>query len=239
MTGALRLGVAGPTPLALDDVLVVVITLHNDGPVPSTTGTGLSVASDLAVQVDGEDGAVRVEWPWPVDLAPPQVQLAPSATLGAGVLLVWSGRPLFSRPGQYGISCTFRPQPMDEVPAERFVVTRTAAAAPGPAAALATAEVARSLVAAEVLDGAAPGLAALLDGGGPHARLLAAVALGDLGVIPGTAAALAAAHGPLQVAAAVSAVLPGGRDERLTAVRSAVAGHEAALAMLAGVPYPG
>ncbi len=237
MTGSLRLEATAPSPVPLDDVLIMVVTLRNTGPEPVLAASGLSLAADLVVTVDGPDGEIRADWPWPGDLDPPPVELAAGAALAAGVMLGWSARPLFSRPARYGITCSFRSGRADEVTADRIVVERSAPADPEMAAALADADVGQSLAAGGVLGAAEPALRELVARGGPHARLLAALALGDLPELPAAAAGLAGAHGPLQVAAAASAALPGGGDGRRAALGTAVDGHEAALAVLAGVPY--
>jgi hypothetical protein len=233
----LRLQARAPTSVPLDDVLVVVVTLTNAGAAPVRTGTGLSVAADLTVIVDGPTGEVPVPWPWPADLAPPRVDLAPGASLSAGVLLAWAPRVLFDRPGRYGITCSFRPHPTEECAADRIEVIRSAAADTDMAELLARDDVARSLTAATVVDAAGPDLAELQLRGGPHARLLAALARDDLAAVAGAAQHLAEAYDPTQAAATIRAVLLDARDGRTAAVRAALAGDGRAAAVLAGVPF--
>ena len=122
--------------------------------------------------------------------------------------------------------------------AHHVQVVRSAPADAAVAVLLARADVARSLLAGAVLDTAAPGLTELLARGGPHARLVAALALDDVPAMLAAVEHLARAYGPVQVAATLRAVLSDGLDERMTAVRAALAGDPLAEAIVAGVPFP-
>lgn len=247
MTG-LRLSLEAPTELPLDEALVVVVRLHNEGAQPVVTSSRLDlVEDDLSVRV-GSGGAerVRAEWPWPVDSGRREVTLAPGEELVGSALLVAPAGRLFPGPGDYSVEATFAPRPHTEVASAPVVVRRTEAydeAGRARRRALEDPEVVQSICSMSVIGSAAQGLDLLAQpGGGPVARLLSATVTtvtADLGTAVDEAVA---ATGAVTVAAALASVLPPGLfpgDERLVLAADAVArssdsGDATASALLSG-----
>jgi hypothetical protein len=241
----LRLSLEAPTELPLDEALVVVVRLHNEGAQPVVTSSRLDlVEGDLSVWV-GSGGATRVraEWPWPVDSGRREVTLAPGEELVGSALLVAPAGRLFPGPGDYSVEATFAPRPDTEVASAPVVVRRTEAYDEARRRALEDPEVVQSICSMSVIGSAARGLDLLAQpGGGPVARLLSATVTtvtADLGTAVDEAVG---ATGAVTVAAALASVLPPGLfpgDERLVLVADAVArssdsGDATASALLSG-----
>jgi hypothetical protein len=245
----LRLVLSAPDRVPLDEVLVVTARLANNGPASITTSSRLDLAEgDLDVVVRGPDGiARRAGWPWPVDSALRQVELAPGQVVeGAAMLLSAGGvQPLFPVAGSYTLVGQFTPSPGAVIDSEPIQVLREEPAEDAARArrrALEDPEVMQSLASASVL-GKADMLADLAATGPPVARLLAQLARGDTGTVRETASDIVGQSDSTTVAAAVASVLPTGLypgDERLEAVAAVVAARDdtgKAAALLTGQPY--
>jgi hypothetical protein len=232
----------------LDEVLVVTARLVNDGPDVVTTSSRLNMLEgDLDVVVRGPDGtARRAGWPWPVDSGLRQVELAPGqAVEGAAMLLTMAGlQPLFPVAGAYVLVGEFTPAPGEILTSEPIQVLREepdGEVARSRRRALEHPQVAQSLASASVL-GEADVIAELATADPPVVRLLALIALGDVGRVRDTVADAVGGSDSRTIAAAVASVLPPGLfpgDERLEAVAAAVAAHDdtgRATALLTGRP---
>lgn len=252
MTG-LTLTLDAPAELPLDEALVVVVRLRNDGTEPVVTSSRLDLAEgDLSVWV-GREGAdrVRAEWPWPVDSGRREVTLAPGEELVGSALLLAPAARLFPVPGDYSVVATFAPRPDAEVASAPVSVRRTEAYDDGGRArrrALEDPEVVQSICSMSEIGSAAEGLDLLARTGAPVARLLSATVTSvtaDLGPVVDEAVG---ATDAVTVAAALASVLPPGLfpgDERLALAADAVAdavagsGDTTAVALLSGAATPG
>jgi hypothetical protein len=242
----LTLTLEAPAELPLDEALVVVVRLRNDGTEPVVTSSRLDLAEgDLSVWV-GREGVdrVRAEWPWPVDSGRREVTLAPGEELVGSALLLAPAARLFPGPGDYSVVATFAPRPDAEVTSVPVVVRRTEAYEDGGRArrrALEDPEVVQSICSMSEIGSAAQGLELLARTGAPVARLMSATVTtvtADLGAVVDEAVAAA---GAVTVAAALASVLPPGLfpgDERLAVAADAVAasgsGDATAVALLSG-----
>lgn len=245
MTG-LTLTLEAPAELPLDEALVVVVRLRNDGAQPVVTSSRLDLAEgDLSASV-GRVGAdrVRAEWPWPVDSGRREVTLAPGEELVGSALLLAPAARLFPGPGDYSVEATFAPRPDTEVASAPVVVRRTEAYDDGGRArrrALEDPEVVQSICSMSEIGSASQGLELLARTGAPVARLLSATVTtvtADLGAVVDEAVA---ASNAVTVAAALASVLPPGLfpgDERLAVAADAVAASDSAdataVALLSG-----
>ena len=121
----LELVVEAPAELPLDEALVVVVRLRNDGDVPVTTSSRLNLLEgDLSVWLQSGDGPqVRVDWPWPVDSGAREATLTPGRELVGSALLL--GPTLFPAAGDHSVLATFAAAPDVEVSAAPVVVRRT------------------------------------------------------------------------------------------------------------------
>lgn len=241
-TSRLRLTLSAPDRLPLDEPLVAIASLSNQGKEPATVSSRLNLAEDLSVTVAGPGRPpVRATWPWPVDSSLRQVRLAPGEVLEGGVLLLLADgpAPLFPVAGAYTLVAEFIPTPRDVLRSDPVTVVREES--PDPAArarmrALQDPEVAQSIASASVVGAAADAVTGPI-AESPTGRLLAALATGDTAAAADAAAALTSEAGPTVAAAATAAVLPPGLypgDERISAVGAALAsqdddGHAAAL----------
>jgi hypothetical protein len=243
----LTLTLEAPAELPLDEALVVVVRLRNDGTEPVVTSSRLDLAEgDLSVWV-GREGVdrVRAEWPWPVDSGRREVTLAPGEELVGSALLLAPAARLFPGPGDYSVVATFAPRPDAEVTSVPVVVRRTEAYDDGGRArrrALEDPEVVQSICSMSEIGSSAQGLELLARTGAPVARLMSATVTtvtADLGAVVDEAVAAA---GAVTVAAALASVLPPGLfpgDERLAVAADAVAaasasGDATAVALLSG-----
>lgn len=243
----LTLALEAPAEVPLDEALVVVARLRNDGVEPVATSSRLDLAEgDLSVWVERQGAdRVRAEWPWPVDSGRREAVLAPGEELvGSALLLAPAGR-LFPEPGDYSVVATFAPWPGTEVASAPVVVRRVEAydaAARARRRALEDPEVVQSICSLSVIGSAADGLALLAQsGGGPVARLLAATVTtvtADLATVVDRGVDEA---GVVTVAAALASVLPPGLfpgDERLAVAADVVtpadSGAATATALLSG-----
>jgi hypothetical protein len=234
----LALTLSVPGRAGLDEVLVGLVTLRNDGDRPLTTSARLTLAEDLAVLVTGPDGRTSAAgWPWPVDSGARSVDLAPTAQLDAGVLLLCtaSSMPLFPVAGRYTLVAELRPFASDALVSAPVDVLRTEPS--GDAAvdrqrALLDRTVIQSLVSASALPGASAALEDLANSGTGTASLLAQLAAGT----PPTTRDLA--PDPLWRAAALSAVLFPGDPRRVpTAATTDRSADDRVAALLEGRPY--
>jgi hypothetical protein len=242
----LRLELTVPDEVPLDEVLLALVRLVNDGAAPLTTSSRLNlVEGDLEVVVAAPGGtAIPARWPWPVDSMPRQVELAPGqAITGSAVILTAGSEPLFEAPGVYTLTATFMPSPGVSVSTGPVRVRRPEVAGPERRKRrgdLADRAVVQSLASASVLSGAAEGVARLAETGPPVARVLALLATADVVALSSAAADAADAVLP---AAAVAAVLPPGlyrEDERRDAITTVVTRRDddgTAAALLDGAPY--
>ena len=251
----LRLELASPDRLALDQPLVAVARLRNDGPEPVLTSARLNLhEGDLLLSVTRPDGTTgQVVWAWPIDSALRRIELGPGAVLESGVLVHWAvGDLVMPIAGRYRLAASFTATPDVLVEAAPVDVLRTDATDEDGLAAqrlVGEPDVARSLAVAGPLGTAAQALGVLARRGPPSTRLLATLALADADLARAVTADLAAADGPVAPAAVATAVLPAGLypgDERVTWVGEALpAGPEAdaadvdrARSVLSGSPHP-
>jgi hypothetical protein len=181
-----------------------------------------------------------------VDSGLRQVELAPGqAVEGAAMLLTMAGlQPLFPVAGAYVLVGEFTPAPGEILASEPIQVLREepdGEVARSRRRALEHPQVAQSLASASVL-GEADVIAELATADPPVVRLLALIALGDVGRVRDTVADAVGGSDSRTIAAAVASVLPPGLfpgDERLEAVAAAVAAHDdtgQATALLTGRP---
>lgn len=246
MTG-LTLTLEAPAEVPLDEALVVVVRLRNDGAEPVATSSRLDLAEDdLSVWV-GREGAdrVRAEWPWPVDSARREVTLAPGEELVGSALLLAPAARLFPQPGDYSVVATFAPRPDTEVASVPVAVGRVEAfdeAARARRRALEDPEVVQSICSLSVMGTAAEGLDLLAGpGGAPVARLLSTTVTTTTADLRAAIDDAVTATGAVTVAAALASVLPPGLfpgDERLAVAADVVAdadsGDATAAALLSG-----
>jgi hypothetical protein len=247
-TTGLRLTLSAADRLPLDEPLVAIVRLVNQGTGPVTVSSRLNLAEDLSVTVTGPGRApARAAWPWPVDSGLRQVRLAPGEVLEAGVLLLLAdgAAPLFPVAGAYTLVAEFIPAPGDVVRGEPVTVVREEpldSAARARMRALEDPQAAQSIASASVVGGAADALTGPI-AETPTGRLLAALATGDTAAARDAAAALASEAGPAVAAATTAAVLPPGLypgDERISAVGATLAGQDddgRAAALLAERPW--
>jgi hypothetical protein len=245
----LTLTLEAPAELPLDEALVVVVRLHNDGADPVATSSRLDLAEgDLSVWV-GREGAerVRAEWPWPVDSGRREVTLAPGEELVGSALLLAPAGLLFPGPGDYAVVAAFAPRPDTEVASAPVVVRRVEAydeVGRARRRALEDPEVVQSICSTSVIGSATDGLDLLAQpGGGPVACLLSTTVTtvtADLGAVVDE---VVGATDAVTVAAALVSVLPPGLfpgDERLALAADAVADTDTddgtAAALLSGAP---
>lgn len=244
----LRLVLTAPPRLPLDEALVAVVTLVNDGDEPVLTTSRLSlVEGDVDVVVTGPTGTFQAGWPWQVDSGQRQVELAPGEAIEGGVLLVSAAGtgPLFPVAGFYQLVAELTPAPAELLRSAPVMVERPEPVgdeARGRARALLDRDVVASIASASVVEGAAPGLQ-LLAGGGPVTRLLVSLAASGAAGARDDAADVAARLDPVTAAAALTSVLPAGlaaTDERFTGVAPSLeaVGDDRARALLRGVPRP-
>jgi hypothetical protein len=243
----LKLTLEAPAEVPLDEALVVLVRLHNDGPEPVATSSRLDLAEgDLSVWV-GREGAdrVRAEWPWPVDSGRREVVLAPGEELVGSALLLAPAARLFPGPGDYSVVATFAPRPDTEVASAPVAVRRVEAydeAARARRRALEDPEVVQSICSLSVIGSAAEGLDLLArPGGAPVARLLSTTVTTVTADLAAAVDEAVARTGAVTVAAALASVLPPGLfpgDERLAVAADAVAvadsGDATAPALLSG-----
>ena len=244
---SLRLVVEAPAEVPLDEALVVVVRLRNDGPAPVVTSSRLNlVEGDLSVWVRAEGGQqVRADWPWPVDSGRRETTLAPGRELVGSALLLAAVSTLFPGPGDYSIAAAFAPRPDTEVSSAPVVVGRPAPhddAGRARQSALEDPEVAQSICSMSLMGSAADGLA-LLGGSGesPVAQLLSTCVTTVTAELPPAVERAVDATDAGTVAAALASVLPPGLfpgDERLAAAADVVgdAGDPAVAALLSGTP---
>jgi hypothetical protein len=238
-----RLQLDVPERSRLDEPLVVVARLENDGASPVVTSSRLNILEgDLSVALRPPGGAPgTVVWPWPMDSARREATLAPGERIEGGVLLHWGvAGPVCSSAGRYEVGGEFTTAPAEPPVASRPATVLRDDAGSGSALAcqrlLLDADVSRSLASASVVGSAGPALAELASADAPAAtRFLATLALGDAAAV----AALAATVEPVDAAAWTTAVLPAGlfaTDPRVAAVAEAVGTDARAAAMLAERP---
>lgn len=229
----LELSLEAPAEVLLDEALVVVVRLRNDGPAPVTTSSRLNlVEGDLSLWVQAGAGSrVRVDWPWPVDSGRREAALAPGAELvGSALLLAPSA---FPGPADYSIVATFAPSPRAEVTSAPVLVRRPAPyddAGRARQGALEDPEVVQSICSLSLIGSAAAGLALLAGSDdSPVAQLLSACVTTETAELPTAVERAVGATDPVTVAAALVSVLPPGvfpGDERL-AVTTDVVGDTA------------
>ena len=244
-TTGLQLTLSAADRLPLDEPLVAIVRLVNQGTEPVTVSSRLNLAEDLSVTVTGPGRAsARAAWPWPVDSGLRQVRLAPGEVLEAGVLLLLAdgAAPLFPVAGAYTLVAEFIPAPGDVVRGEPVTVVREEpldSAARARMRALEDPQAAQSIASASVVGGAADALTGPI-AETPTGRLLAALATA---AARDAAAARASEAGPAVAAATTAAVLPPGLypgDERISAVGATLAGQDddgRAAALLAERPW--
>ena len=227
MTG-LILSVEAPPEVPLDESLVVVLRLRNDGAAAEATSSRLNLLEgDLSVWVRPPGGSPeRAEWPWPIDSALREVTLGPGDELVGSALLL----PRPSRaPGTYAVVAEFTPQPGVVVRSASVDVRRSAPsddAGRSRQRALEDPEVAQSICSMSVIGSAAAGLSLLAAGDeSPVAQLLATTVTTVSDALPAAVQQATRESDGATVAAALAAVLPPGLfpgDERLFAARQAV-----------------
>jgi hypothetical protein len=244
----LRLVLTAPPRLQLDEALVAVVTLVNDGDEPVVTTSRLSlVEGDLDVVVSGPAGTLRAGWPWQVDSGQRQVELTPGQAIEGGVLLITAAGtgPLFPVAGFYQLVAELTPSPAELLRSAPVMVERPEPVgddARSRARALQDRDVAASIASASLVGGAAAGLQAL-SGGGPVTRLLASLATSGASGARDDAADVAARVDPVTAAAALTSVLPAGlasADERFTRLAPSLeaVADDRARALLRGAPRP-
>lgn len=247
MTG-LTLTVEGPAEAPLDEALVVVVRLRNDGSGPIQTSSRLDLLEgDLSVWVAADGGPrVRVEWPWPVDSGRREATLDPGQEL-VGATLVVATEPLFPVPGDYSVLATFAPRPDVEVTSVSALVRREAPhddAGRARQRALEDTEVVQSICSMSVIGSAAQGLAVLAASDErPVAQLLSRCVTTVTAELPAALRRAVAASDAVTSAAALVSVLPPGvfpGDERLAAVADLLgdAASPTVGALLSGAPTP-
>lgn len=241
----MELVVEAPAELPLDEALVVVVRLRNDGDVPVTTSSRLNlVEGDLSVWVRSGDGPqVRVEWPWPVDSGSREATLTPGRELVGSALLL--GPTLFPAAGDHSVLATFAAAPAVEVSATPVVVRRTPPdddAGRAGQRALEDPEVVQSICSMSLIGSAADRLA-LLAGSDecPVAQLLSTCVTTVTAELPEAVERAAGATDAVTVAAALVSVLPPGvfpGDERLAVAADVVgdSGDPTVGALLTGDP---
>lgn len=240
---SLQLSLEAPAEVPLDEALVVVVRLRNDGPAPVTTSSRLNlVEGDLSVWVQAGDGSrVRVDWPWPVDSGRREATLAPGAELvGSALLLAPSA---FPGPADYSIVAAFAPAPGAEVTSDPVVVRRPAPyddAGRARQRALEDPEVVQSICSLSLVGSAAEGLARLAGSDdSPVAQLLSTCVTTVTAQLPPAVERAVGATDAVTVAAALVSVLPPGvfpGDERLAVATDVVGdvGDRAVGALLSG-----
>lgn len=228
MTG-LVLVVEAPAEVPLDEALVVVVRLRNDGSTPVTTSSRLNlVEGDLSVWVrDEDDRQVRADWPWPVDSGLREATLDPGTELVGSVLLLAAA--LFPGPGDYSLVATFAPRPDVEVGSTPVAVRRPAPhddAGRARQRALEDPEVVQSICSMSLVGAAADGLALLAGSGdSPVAQLLSTCVTTVTAELQPAVERAVGATDAVTVAAALASVLPPGvfpGDERLAVVADVV-----------------
>jgi len=251
----LRLELAAPDRVGLDEPLVATARLRNDGPDPVVTSARLNLhEGDLLLNVTRPDATTgQVVWAWPIDSALRRIELGPGAVLESGVLVHWAvGGLVMPVADRYRLAASLTAAPDVLVEAAPIDVLRTDAADEDGLAAqrlLLEPDVARSVAAAAPMGTAAPVLADLARRGPPTTRLLAALALADADAVREAATDLAAPDTPVAPALVATAVVPPGLypgDERVSwVVEGLSAGPEAdavdvdrARAVLSGSPHP-
>lgn len=229
---SLRLELAVPARVGLDQPLVVSARLRNDGAAPVTTSARLNLhEGDLQVAVTQPDGTSgRVVWAWPIDSALREVELAPGELLEGGVLLHWAVAGLVMPvAGTYTVAASFTATSDVLVEAEPVEVARVDAADDDGQAAqglVSQPDVARSLASASTLGGTSDALDELARKGPPPARLLAGLARSDQGEVRGSVSDVVSSAGPVTAAAVVTASVPPGLfpdDERVAWAGDALA----------------
>lgn len=214
----LTLAVPGSARRGLDEVLVALVSLANEGPEPVVVNGRFTLAEgDLGVTVSGPVGTLEAGWPWPADSGAAPVELAPGAVLETGVLLLCTATsaPLFPSSGEYTLVATYAAGAVGGGPDLRSEPVRVQRTEPATdegrtdRRALSDRDVIQSVAAGGTLGAAGPALADLAARGTGTTSLLAALATGPLP--PGSGADA----DPVEAAAALTAVLLPG-DERRT-----------------------
>jgi hypothetical protein len=249
----LTLSLDAPSSAPLDQALVVVAELRNDGTEPITTSSRLNLVEgdlSLLVQPPGGGSAVRAGWPWPVDSALRQATLEPGQALVGSALVVSAtgGGSLFSAPGTYSIVAEFTPRPGDVVTSGAVEVQRpdpTDDAGRARQRALEDPEVARSLCSLSQIGSSADGLALLAGADeSPVAQLLATATTTVTAELPPAVDRANRLSDPATVGAALAAVLPPGvfpGDERIDVAREGLRASDDSRvdALLTGQPVGG
>ena len=241
----LELVVEAPAELPLNEALVVVVRIRNDGDVPVTTSSRLNLLEgDLSVWVRSGDGPqVRVDWPWPVDSGAREVTLTPGRELVGSALLL--GPTLFPAAGDHSVLATFAAAPDVEVSAAPVVVRRTPPdddAGRAGQRALEDPEVVQSICSMSLIGSAADRLALLAGSDeSPVAQLLSTCVTTVTAELPEAVERAAGATDAVTVAAALASVLPPGvfpGDERLAVAADVVgdSGDPTVGALLTGDP---
>ncbi|HEY5853550.1 MAG TPA: hypothetical protein VIW24_05720 [Aldersonia sp.] len=232
MTG-LRVVLDAPARVPLDEVLVAIARVLNDGPEAVTSSNRVNLLEgDLDVVVNGPTGrTARAGWPWPIDSGLRQVELGPGEAVEGGVvLLVTDGlEPLFPVAGSYTLEARFHPTVRGVLQSPAVTVLREEPADAAGQRALEDPDAVQSLLSASQVGAAADNLAVLAGGDAPVARQLALLARGDAARVSEVSSASAGREGALTAAAAITAVLPPGLfpgDERLNNAVAALAGHD-------------
>jgi hypothetical protein len=177
----LQLTLSAADRLPLDEPLVAIVRLVNQGAEPVTVSSRLNLAEDLSVTVTGPGRApARAAWPWPVDSGLRQVRLAPGEVLEAGVLplLADGAVPLFPVAGAYTLVAEFIPTPGKVVRSAPVTVVREEpldSAARARLRALEDPQAARSIASGSLVGAAADALTGPI-AETPTGRLLAALA---------------------------------------------------------------